>query len=209
MSQKAYNEDAFVIHPVPDEEVQEVLFVHASLAALQRFSLALRASETQKLVKDIFTSIMGVLEQLIEFVSKNNDREHEKTEGIIMRKKKIQARQKIIRELKVVDVIADILFYPFKNKLYSFNDLTQQDLLTQICQQCYIFLKFAVSDNRINELYASQWIELYFDHAMRATAQNNLLAEVAITELVQNNKRLLDKQISKENIRKFIELCKN
>jgi len=49
-----------------------------------------------------------------------------------------------------------------------------------------------VKDFRLNELYASQWIELYFNHAMRTTAENNIKAEAAITELVQNNKRLLD-----------------
>lgn len=101
-----------------------------------------------------------------------------------------------------------MLYYPFHNGLFSFEDITQSDAITQTCKLCYILIKHIVSDNRINELYASQWIELFFDHAMRTTAKNNMAAEVAIKALVTNNKRLLNKQISAETIYKFISLCR-
>ena len=57
-------------------------------------------------------------------------------------------------------------------------------------------------------MYASQWIELYFDQAMKTKTENNIRAEATIAELVSNNKKLLEKQITPETIRKFIELCK-
>jgi hypothetical protein len=43
-----------------------------------------------------------------------------------------------------------------------------------------------------NELYISQWINLYFDHAMSTNSQNNLGAEDTIISLVDNNKKLLE-----------------
>ena len=43
---------------------------------------------------------------------------------------------------------------------------------------------------------------------MTATEQNNFRAESTITELLKNNEVLLDKQITKETIINFVELCK-
>jgi hypothetical protein len=43
---------------------------------------------------------------------------------------------------------------------------------------------------------------------MTANEQNNLKAENTITELLKNNEVLLDKQITKETIDNFVELCK-
>jgi len=43
---------------------------------------------------------------------------------------------------------------------------------------------------------------------MTATEENNFRAEATITELLKNNRVLLDKQITKDTIVNFIELCK-
>ena len=43
---------------------------------------------------------------------------------------------------------------------------------------------------------------------MTANEQNNFRAESTITELLKNNEVLLDKQITKETIINFVELCK-
>jgi hypothetical protein len=169
MSQKAYNEDAFVIHPVDEEEVQDVLFVHTAVAQLLRYSEALRAKDTLKLTRDHFSLICQVLEDMNIFVTLGDQTEHEKTEGIIEKTRTIKERQKIMRELKVIEVLVDMLHYPFDTGHYSFDEIKQQDPVTQVCRHCYILIKNIVSDNRINELYASQWIELFFDHAMRTT----------------------------------------
>jgi len=49
---------------------------------------------------------------------------------------------------------------------------------------------------------------MYFNQAMTATEQNNFKAESTITELLKNNRVLLDKQIQKETIVNFVDLCK-
>lgn len=43
---------------------------------------------------------------------------------------------------------------------------------------------------------------------MTANEQNNFKAESTITELLKNNKVLLDKQITRETIQNFFDLCK-
>ena len=43
-----------------------------------------------------------------------------------------------------------------------------------------------------NELYVSQWLNLYFFHAMSTGGLNNIGAEDTIIALVDNNKKLLE-----------------
>jgi inositol 1,4,5-triphosphate receptor type 1 len=117
-------------------------------------------------------------------------------------------RQKVMRETRAIDLLVDMLQYPFQDKLYSFSDLTQKHPITRICQLVYRLLKHCVKDYNYNKFYVAQFIELYFNQAMTATEQNNFRAESTITELLKNNEVLLDKQITKETIVNFVELCK-
>lgn len=59
-----------------------------------------------------------------------------------------------------------------------------------------------------NELYVSQWINLYFNHAMSTNYLNNIGAEDTIISLVDNNKKLLEIQITPAIIEKIVNLCK-
>lgn len=81
--------------------------------------------------------------------------------------------------------------------------------MTRICKLVYRLLKHIVKDNMMNKFYVAQYIELCFEQAMTTTEQNNFQAESTITELLRNNKVLLDKQITKDTIENFVNLCKN
>ena len=98
-----------------------------------------------------------------------------------------------MRELKIIELIIDILYYPFYKDFYKLADLKQEMHVTKICRLAYTLLKLIVKDNYNNELYASQWIELYFDQAMNTNIDNNIKAEVTLTQLLSNNKKLLEK----------------
>lgn len=53
----------------------------------------------------------------------------------------------------------------------------------------------------------SQWINLYFHHSMSTDSHNDIGAEEAIISLVDNNIKLLERQIDHSIIKKFVELC--
>lgn len=61
-----------------------------------------------------------------------------------------------------------------------------------VCKRAYNLIKTIGYGYYQNELYVSQWINLYFDHAMNTNAQNNIGAEETIISLVDNNKKLLE-----------------
>lgn len=61
----------------------------------------------------------------------------------------------------------------------------------------------------INEMYASQWINLFFMQAMRTQTYNDIHAQTTVNELVSDNRKLLENMINSSIINQFIELCKS
>jgi hypothetical protein len=76
-------------------------------------------------------------------------------------------RQKIARELYLIEMLVQILYYPFSTGAYNMDKLRQDEDITRICQLSYDLLKFAVGGYELNEMYASQWINLFFLQAMK------------------------------------------
>lgn len=116
-------------------------------------------------------------------------------------------RQKFIRETRLLDLLIDCLIFPFETGLYEYPDLTQQHPITRICQLVYRVLLHSVKDNDINKNYVAQWIDLFFKQAMITNESNSFFAEKTITELLKNNKELLDTQIEESTIASLISLC--
>jgi hypothetical protein len=196
-------EDVFIIKKAETSEVADVLFVHSCVDLLKHFMYYIRTKNTEALSVTYFVQIEDVLASLVFFLTETESSDPFTCEGLPFKK-----RQKIMRETRVIDLLVDMLQYPFQDKLYSFGDLTQKHPITRICQLVYRLLKHCVKDYNYNKFYVAQFIELYFNQAMTATEQNNFRAESTITELLKNNEVLLDKQITKETIVNFVELCK-
>ena len=112
-----------------------------------------------------------------------------------------------MRELRIIELLVDCLYYPFSSGVFKIKELTNDMPIKMICVLCYRLILHSVKNYKSNELYASQWIDLYFDHSMTA-AETNLRAEATIAVLISNNKTLLEKQITRKTIEKFINLSK-
>lgn len=108
-------------------------------------------------------------------------------------------RQKLMRELYIVETLVQQLFLPFsdaakghKQGEYTLDTITYADPITTICQRSYKLLTNISLNYYQNELYVSQWLNLYFFHAMSTGGLNNIGAEDTIIALVDNNKKLLE-----------------
>lgn len=144
-----------------------------------------------------------LLSSLIFYVTTTEDDNPYTCEGIPNKR-----RQKILRELDICSLVTLMLSSPFKTEQFLLADIRKNQSITLCCTLCYRLIKHLVKGNRLNELYASNWIDLYFDQAMQTADDNDIKAESTITELISNNKKLLEEQISEETIIKFINLCK-
>lgn len=111
--------------------------------------------------------------------------------------------------MKILEILTDILYYPFESNLYSMQNIQQrQPEILKIIQLSYRLIKHVIREYRPNELYASQWIDIFMKHAMKSD-QNNLYVEATLTELVDNNKRILHNKIKNSTIFNFVDMLRN
>ena len=62
-----------------------------------------------------------------------------------------------MRELKVIDLLVDILIYPFEGEdpFYDLNSLTQESFIVKICQLTLRTIKHFIKDNDFNKFYVA------------------------------------------------------
>lgn len=147
---KHKEEDVFIIKKVEQQEVSDVLHVHSCVDLLKHFVFYIRNKNTDVLTVTYFVQIEELLSSMIFFTTETESTDPFTCEGLPNKK-----RQKILRETRVIDLLVDILFYPFSDKFYNFADLTQRTPITRICQLVYRLLKHCVKDYNYNKFYVA------------------------------------------------------
>mmetsp|Transcript_11845 Transcript_11845/g.18234 ORF Transcript_11845/g.18234 Transcript_11845/m.18234 type:complete len:401 (-) Transcript_11845:5665-6867(-) len=196
-------DDVYILEKVKQQEVQEVLFIHSCVPLIKEFSYNLRFDKNT-LTSPYMKRFEDLLSGLVFFIVETDSKDPFTCEGLP--KKQIQ---KYLREIKIIDLLIDILIYPFdsEDSMYNLEDLTQRSPMTRVCQLIYRLLKHCVKDSEFNKFYVAQWISHFFHQSMMTTDKNNLMAEGTITEILDNNKQLLDKQINDTVIRNIVDNC--
>lgn len=117
-------------------------------------------------------------------------------------------RQKIIRDMKIIEILVDLLYFPFKTGSYDIKLLQDKvpDDIIKLFILCYRLIKFTIEEYRPNEVYASQWITLFMNQSLLGDPLVDIQAEPTLTELIDNNKTVLETKIKKETIKKFVDL---
>jgi len=93
-----------------------------------------------------------LLSKLVFFVTETSSKDAFTCEGVPFKK-----RQKYLRELKVIELLVDILIYPFEgdDAPFDMNKLTMKSPMTRICQLIYRLLKHCAKDNEYNKFYVA------------------------------------------------------
>ena len=79
-------------------------------------------------------------------------------------------------------------------------------MITKVLSRTYQTVKYVIKEYRPNELYCSQWLDLFLLQSLETKTENDIKAEITLTELIDNNRRILQERIPKETIIKFIQL---
>ena len=174
LNPRAANKDAFLISLVNENEVKDLLFVQTVGTQLYTFTKYLRAKRINDITPDMYTKAITNLSKLIFFVTKTESTDPVRCEGI-----PIKSRQKLMRELRIIELLVDCLYYPFSSGAFKIKELTNDMPIKMICVLWYRLILHSVKNYKNNELYASQWIDLYFDHSM-TSAETNLRAEAKV-----------------------------
>eukprot|EP00347_Sterkiella_histriomuscorum_P021853 403332539 len=225
LKQIAGHTDAFFIQLESEEALKDILYIHTALGIIKQ-SIPYLCIKDREIPKEIYLQFERILINLNRFVrgkdegneNKEQRQDHASTqvqfnqgseEDLSTLRQRIVKRQKIVRELYLIELIVQILYYPFATGAHNLDDITVNDQITKICTLAYVLLKNAVGGYEINEMYASQWINLFFMQAMKTKNTNDIHAQTTVNELVSDNRKLLEVQINPKIIQQFISLCKS
>ncbi|KAL4466941.1 hypothetical protein ABPG74_010538 [Tetrahymena malaccensis] len=196
-------ENAFQVIKLTEEEKQDILYVNSSLNVLHKFLQKLRNVPYKEPLpkKEYIKKVGQILSDLVLFVVKTESKNPLECEGI-----PIPKRQKIMKDFKLIELLVDLLYYPFKTEVYKMKELDQIDPDTvKIFRLCNVLINNAIKEYRPNELYASQWINLLIFQSEMTEGYCDIGSEETLTELIDNNKKILE-TIDEVTVNKFLQM---
>jgi len=201
------NENAFQMIKVDDKEKQDVLFVNSLYLTLLRFINIIKANKKELLSNDLVKKVSKGLKKMIAFVLRKENLVilENLDEGI-----PLVSRQKILKDMRMIELLTDILFWPFRNGICDIKNMHHMDPeLMKIFQLSYRLIKHGIKEYRPNEIYASQWIDLFMKQTMLTNDESNIYADVTLIELIDNNRRILQSKINPRTIEDFVRILMN
>ena len=95
---------------------------------MKQFIYHIRKANLAALNLSYFALVEEVLTSMIFFITETESKDPYTCEGIPNKK-----RQRYIRELNVIELLVDILHYPFAEHLYNEVEITSKTPITRIC----------------------------------------------------------------------------
>lgn len=75
----------------------------------------------------------------------------------------------MMRELYMIEFLIHIIYLPFQKEFggeFMLKELKQTDIIVIVCKKAYEMIKLIGLGYFQNEMYLSQWINLYFQQSM-------------------------------------------
>lgn len=194
-------ENAFQILKPSDEEKTLLLRLASAVPFLTYLRDIFRHDMRDEGFEDVCRNALKMLSNLIFFMIKTEGTDPVECDGL-----PIQEHQKYFRDMKLIEILVDLLYFPFRNEMYNLNSLDKvPQFLIMIFRLSYRLIKFSIKEYRPNELYASQWLGLFMFQTLYADSEVDIMSEPTLTELIDNNKVVLQNKITKEHIKRFVE----
>ena len=182
-------DDAFIIRPVSNEEQYNVGFVMGMVPVLKFFT---RTQATQRVRGATARQVVSALDDLSGFLVLDGERN--------------RIRQKLLRNLYVVEMLIEVLQAPFEpyntsSEAIKTSELRKYPETNAIIDATYNVLRtFLLGDSRKNELYIAQHIPFF-----QSQVGCKLGVESMYTELVRDNSQLV-KAIGEHELDIFMDL---
>lgn len=116
------NENTYKIVRLTEEEKRNLLFVNSAYDILVRFINIIKNNSKEAMTNKILKNTSNTLVALIFFVVKTENDDPIECEGIPLIK-----RQKIMKDMKIIELLTDILYWPFRNSMFDIKDLKDVD----------------------------------------------------------------------------------
>lgn len=192
---------ALSVYKVKDSETRCYLKLRSVLEPLKKIAAAFKHSKRALITNSSLLKTQNIMKLVICFlydVDLNKDTDYTSIET-----EPVRERQVAFKEIGMVDILMELIHYPFANEFYQIEHIQNPLYISRVLSLSYTAIRAGIREVRSNELYASQWLDMMISYAIK-DKQNILKAKETLTELIDNNERILGSHLKEATVRKFV-----
>jgi hypothetical protein len=199
-------EEGFFVEALSEETTKEFTFVKSTYWELESMASVFRkknAGAVNDLSNSRFPNVDIVLMKLISFVFDFPFDAEVDYLDLDKRLEPIKSRQKAVKECHLFELLMEIIHLPFSNGYFVLGDVHRIPYISKTLALAYVAIRVGIMECRPNELYVSQWIDVLMHYSL-SELDGCIGANTTLTELMDNNQKLLECQIDRTFILKLV-----